>query len=289
MARRRAMIAVLLTLPGVAFVMVFFFAPLCLMGWMSLNSWPLVGKIRFVGLYNYLSLFQDPSFLGALGVSFAFVLIATPLTVFVGLLLAFLIRRNRPGVAVFRGIYFLPLVIGFAPAAYIWLWLLNPDVGIVNRLLHDLAITHDSIQWLAMPSTAFLAAVTLFMWKTVGFSMLLLMGGLQSVPQDVIEAASVDGVGRLRTFLSIQLPMMRRTVALVLVFSLVGSFLVFEPFFILTHGGPGAATTGVVQWIFSTSFFYFRLGYGAAASFVLLALLLFFTGMQLRTMREDAN
>lgn len=289
MARRRAWIGVLLTLPGLAFVLVFFFVPLGLMGWMSLNAWPLVGRIHFIGFDNYVSLVEDPGFLGALGVSLLFVVIATPLTVFAGLLLALLVRRGRPGVSLFRGIYFLPLVVGFAPAAYIWLWLLNPDVGIVDRILRDTGLSRDPVQWLALPSTAFLAAVTLFIWKTVGFSMLLLMGGLQAVPQDVVEAASVDGAGRLRTFLSVQLPMMRRTVALVLVFSLVGSFLVFEPFFILTHGGPGASTTGIVQWIFSTSFFNFQLGYGAAASFVLLALLLFFTGLQLRSMREDAN
>lgn len=285
--RRRRAVGFALTLPALVFVGLFFFWPLLRMAWMSLHDWPLVGIVRFVGANNYVGLFTDERFMGALAVSLVFVVVATPLTVLFGLGLALLVRRNRPGAAVFRSIYFLPLVIGFAPASYIWLWLLNPDVGIVNRILLDFGIVDTPIRWLAEPSSAVVAVVTLFVWKTVGFSMLLLMGGLQSVPQDVREAASVDGAGRFRTFASVTLPMIRRTVGLVFVFSTVGSFLIFEPFFILTRGGPGATTTGVVQWLYSTSFFNYDLGYGAAGSIVVLLLLIVFTAVQLRTMRED--
>jgi multiple sugar transport system permease protein len=279
----------LLTLPALIFVVVFFFIPLAVMAWMSLNDWPLVGTARFLGFDNYTRLFQDPTFLSAILVSVTVVVIVTPLTVLFGLGLALLIQNWRRGVTVFRSLYFLPLVIGFAPAAYIWLWLLNPDVGIVNKLLQDVGLAHEGIQWLANTGTALLSAVTLFVWKTVGFSMLLLMGGLQSIPGEIVEAASVDGAGRFRTFISVKLPIMRRTVALVLVFSTVGAFLVFEPFYILTRGGPSSSTTGVVQWIFGTSFFNFNLGYGAAASFVLLAILISFTAFQLRAMREEKS
>nr|WP_249776467.1 sugar ABC transporter permease [Leifsonia sp. C5G2] len=256
---------------------------------MSLSDWPLVGDSRFVGLDNYIHLFQDQSFLSALVVSLTFVVVATPLAVLLGLGLALLVKNRRRGVAVFRSIYFIPLVIGFAPAAYIWLWLLNPDVGLVDKILRDVGLIDHNIAWLSDTGTALLSAVTLFLWKTVGFSMLLLMGGLQSIPAEITEAAAVDGAGRFRTFFSVKLPMMRRTVALVLVFSTVGSFLVFEPFYILTRGGPGSSTTGVVQWIFGTSFFDFDLGYGAAGSFVLLAVLVFFTAFQLRAMREEES
>lgn len=285
--RRRRLGGLLLTLPALVFVVLFFFAPLALMGWMSLTNWPLIGSARFIGIANYLRLLSDSTFLSSLVVSLTFVVVATPLTVLLGLGLALMLRRNRPGVGVYRAIYFIPLVIGFAPAAYIWLWLLNPDVGVVDRILLDVGATAQNVQWLSNTGTALLSAVTLFVWKTVGFSMLLLIGGLQSVPAELTEAAAVDGASRWRTFVSVTLPVMRRTVALVLIFSTVGSFLVFEPFYILTRGGPGASTTGVVQWIFGTSFFNFELGYGAAASFVLLAILLFFTAFQLRAMRDE--
>jgi multiple sugar transport system permease protein len=288
-SHRRRTIGFLLTLPALVCVAVFFFIPLAVMAWMSLNKWPLVGQIRFTGLQNYTDLFQDPRFLGALIVSLTFVVVVTPLTVLLGLGLALLMKKNRPGAGVFRSLYFLPLVIGFAPAAYIWLWLLNPDVGIVNKMLNDVGLMDGSVQWLADTGTAVLSAMTLFVWKTVGFSMLLLMGGLQSIPKEILEAAAVDGASRARTFFSVTLPIMKRTVALVLVFSTVGAFLVFEPFYILTRGGPGSSTTGVVQWIFGTSFFNFDLGSGAAASIVLLAILVFFTSFQLRTMREEKN
>lgn len=288
-SRRRRVAGLAFTLPALALVLVLFFVPLGAMAWMSLSSWPLVGTVRFVGLDNYARLLRDSSFLQALGVSLLFVVLVVPLTVLLGLGLALLVKNARRGVGAFRSIYFLPLVIGFAPAAYIWLWLLNPDVGLVNRALTDLGVTQTPIQWLARTGTAVFAALTLYVWKTVGFSMLLLMGGMQAIPPEIREAAAVDGAGRLRTFFSVTLPMMRRTVALVLVFSTVGAFLVFEPFYILTRGGPGKSTTGLVQWIFSTSFFDFRLGYGAAGSFVLLAVLIAFTAFQLRAMREEAR
>src|SRR5918912_4074747 len=134
-ARRRRIAGLLFTLPALAFVAVFFFLPLGQMIWMSLNKWPLLGDIHFQGLSNYIDLFSDSSFLSALLISAVFVLIATPLTVLVGLGLALLIKDNRPAVNIFRSIYFMPLVIGFATAAYIWLWLLNPDVGIVDKIL----------------------------------------------------------------------------------------------------------------------------------------------------------
>lgn len=288
-SRRRRAAGLAFTVPALAFVLVLFFVPLAVMGWMSLTRWPLVGTVTFVGLDNYTRLLHDPTFLQALGVSLLFVVLVVPLTVLLGLGLALLVKNARRGVGVFRSIFFLPLVIGFAPAAYIWLWLLNPDVGLVNRALSDLGLTQHPIQWLAGTGTAIFAALTLYIWKTVGFSMLLLMGGMQAIPPEIREAAAVDGAGRFRTFFSVTLPMMRRTVALVLVFSTVGAFLVFEPFYILTHGGPGKSTTGMVQWIFSTSFFNFRLGYGAAGSFVLLAVLIVFTAFQLRAMREEAR
>ena len=286
-SRRRRIVGFAVTAPALAFVVLFFLVPLGTMGWMSLHDWPLVGATRLVGLRNYASLFTSSTFLSALRVSLPFVLVATPISVLLGLGLALLVSRHRRGAAAFRTIWFLPMVIGFAAAAYIWLWLLNPDVGYVDRILGDLGLTREPILWLSQRGTAFAAAVGLFVWKNVGFSMLLLMGGIQSIPREIHEAAAIDGAGRWRSFVSVTLPMMRRTVALVLVFSTVGSMLVFEPFYILTRGGPGASTTAIVQWVFSTSFFNFQLGLGAAASIVLLAILLFFTAFQLRAMRDD--
>jgi multiple sugar transport system permease protein len=288
-SRRRQAAGLLFTLPACAFVTVFFFIPLGVMIWMSLNSWPLAGDHQYLGLKNYRNLASDPTFRDAFWFSLKFVAVVTPLVVMIGLGLAFLIKTPRRGVGIFRSLYFIPLVIGFAPAAYVWLWLLNPDVGLINKLRIDVGVLSQPAQWLASPTPALLAAVSLFIWKTVGFSMLLLMGGLQSIPRDIIEAASVDGAGRIRTFFAITLPLMKRTVALVVVFSTVGSFLVFEPFFILTRGGPGASTTGIVQWVFGTSFFSYKLGYGAAASVVLLLVLAAFTTVQLSALRDTKD
>jgi multiple sugar transport system permease protein len=204
--QRRRALAVALTLPALGLVTVFFFIPLGVMAWMSLNRWPLVGKIRFVGFDNYTDLSTEGEFGPALLVSTVFVLLVSPLAVLLGLGLALLIKTKRAGAPVFRSIYFLPLVIGFAPAAYIWLWLLNPDVGLFNRMLADLGLGDGQTQWLAETNTALLSAVSLFVWKTIGFSMLLLMGGLQSIPEDITDAAAVDGATGRGSCGSAQIP-----------------------------------------------------------------------------------
>lgn len=277
----------LFVLPSLALVTVFFLVPLGLMGWMSLNDWGLVGEARPVGLDNYSTLFADQRFVDALLFSIRFAVLVVPLIMLVGFGLGALVTSQRRGVAIFRSIYFLPLVIGYAAASYIWLWLFNGQIGLANKVLTDLGVISVPLQWFADPMLGFIAASSLVIWKTVGFSMVLFMGGLQSVPQDLRDAASVDGASRWQMLRYVTLPLMRNTTALVFVFAAISCLLVFEPFFILTKGGPGTSTVGVVQWIFGTSFYAFRLGYGAAASIVLLVLLLTFTSIQVRAFLRD--
>ena len=287
LSARRQLIGWAYVLPALLVVSILFVIPLGLMAWMSLHDWGLVGESRFTGTDNYARLIGDARFLSSLQFSASIAFLLVPVIMLIGLGLGALIAGNRRGVAVFRSIYFLPLVIGFAAASYIWLWLFNGQIGLANKVLVDIGLIERGLAWLSDATLGVVAASTLVVWKIVGFSMILFMGGLQSVPQDLRDAASVDGATRWPMFRFVTLPLMKNTVALVFVFATVATFLVFEPFFILTRGGPGQATEGVVQWIFGTSFFAFRLGYGAAASVVLLVILVSVTSIQLRAFLRD--
>jgi multiple sugar transport system permease protein len=286
LARRRSLTGLLLVSPALALVAVFFLAPLCLTVWMSLHSWPLLGKPTWSGLDNYLAIPGDETFLDSLGYTALYTVIITPLLFLAGLGMAFLVRGRRPGVGFFRTVWFLPYVLGFASAAYLFVWLFDPSVGFVDRVLGDLGLTARPVQWMNSAGTATAAVIVMVVWKVVGFQMLLLMAGLQSIPDEIDEAALMDGSGPLSTLVRITLPLLRRTMALVLVFSVSGSLLAFEQFFIMTNGGPGNQTLTIVNWIYNSSFENFQLGYGAALSVVLLVVLSAVNAVQLLLLRE---
>ncbi len=285
-ARRRKLTGLLLISPALLLVAVFFLAPLGLTVWMSLHKWPLLGTPEWSGLDNYAAIPGDRTFLDALVYTVLYTVIITPLLLFIGLGLAFLVRDQRRGVGIFRTVWFLPYVFGFASSAYLFLWLFDSSVGFVDRVLMDLGLTDAPVQWMNSADTATTAVIVMVVWKVVGFQMLLLMAGLQSVPDEVNEAALMDGSGRWSTLLRITLPLLRRHVALVLVFSVSGSMLAFEQFFIMTGGGPGNETLTVVHWIYNSSFANFQLGYGSALSVLLLVLLMIVNGIQLFLLRE---
>lgn len=289
LGRRQALTGILFVLPPVAFVAIFFLVPLALTFWMSLNRWPLIGATHFIGLDNYTALLADSTFWQSLTFTVRYTALVTPLLFVVGLALALAVEHDRPGVGILRTIYFMPVVLGLASASYLWYWLLNPDVGIVDRILQDLHLADTPVQWLADPVLAVLAVIVMICWKTVGFSMLLLMTGLQSIPQEVREAARVDGAGRWVLLTRITLPLLRRTVALVLVFAVVAGFLAFDQFYIMTNGGPMNLTITAVYRIYDTSFIQFQLGYGAAMSVVLFGVLLVLTAAQLYLLRDTTE
>ena len=289
LARRRTVTGVLLVSPALVMVTLFFLIPLALMIWMSLHKWPLLGHPSWAGLANYTAMFKDPTFLHSLGFTVKYTVIITPVLLVVGFGLALLVRDPRPGVGFFRTTFFMPYVIGFAAASYLWLWLLDPGVGLLDRGLQDLGLASKPILWLATPNRALFAVILMIVWKVVGFTMLLLMSGLQGIPNEVHEAAKVDGAGRRQTLFHIVLPLLRRNIALVTILTVAGSFLAFDQFYILTNGGPNNQTLTLVFWIYSSSFANFQLGYGAAMSVVLMLVLMAITAVQLYLLRDTTE
>lgn len=288
--RRRGWTGLLYVAPAVALVLAFFVVPLALAAWMSLHNWPLLGRSRWIGFGNYKALWNDRGFWSALLFTAKYTLAATVGLIGVALPLALFAERPRRFVGFYRTAYFLPVVIGFASASLVWAWLANVDSGLFSPLAAALGLTDGRVNLLAGFGTAFWAVIAMVVWKYAGFYMIIFMGALQSVPADYHEAARIDGATWWQRLRFITLPLIRRPIALALILAVTGSMLAFDQFYIILAGGPGNATVTAVYWIFNQSFVSFRLGYGAALSMVLLAILLLVSLVQLRLLRsrEDA-
>lgn len=272
--------------PALALVLVFFLLPLAMTGWMSLHNWPLIGTPRWLGFANYKALWNDRNFWNALGFTLHYTLAATIGLMAVGFALALLVERPGRGVGLYRTAIFLPVVIGFASASLLWVWLANVDSGLFSPLAQKIGLTAERVNLLATFEPAFWSVTLMVIWKMAGFYMVILMSGLQAIPADYTEAARIDGASALQRFRFITLPLVRRPITLCLILCVSGSMLAFDQFYIILAGGPQNRTITAVYWIFNQSFVSFRLGYGAALSVVLLAILLVLNLVQLRLLRE---
>jgi multiple sugar transport system permease protein len=274
-------------LPCLSFTVVFFLLPLAMTIGMSLYRWPLMGVPSFAGLSNYLDLLHDASFWGALWFTTEYTLLVTPAIFVVAFLLALLVNQASRFVGIFRTAFFLPVVIGMTTASLLWVWLFNDQVGIFSAILMQLGIVSEPVQWLGDTNSALASLIVMVVWKACGFTMVILLVGMQAIPQDLYEAARIDGAQWFAQQRYITLPMMRRTFALALIMAVIGSYLAFEQFYVMTRGGPMNSTITVVHWIYRASFTYFKLGYGAAMSVVLLVVLLLLSVIQMVLLRDD--
>lgn len=272
--------------PSVAMIGVFFVLPLGMTVWMSFYNWPLLGKASFIGLDNYAELVGDRQLWSSLGFTALYTVLVTVALFAVALPLALLVDRPLRAAAIFRTIYFMPVVIGFGAASTLWTWLLNPDSGVFARLLLGLGLIHVAPRPLEQFWPALGVIILMVVWKSAGFSMVVLLTGLQSVPDDLIEAAKIDGASPWDRFRLITLPLMRNSILLVLVLNVTSSMLAFDQFFIITQGGPQNSTISAVFSIFLASFTSYRLGYGSALSLTLLVVLVAISSLQLAFLRN---
>jgi multiple sugar transport system permease protein len=287
--RRRQWLGVLFAAPAVVVITVFFLVPLGLTFYMSLNDWSLLGAHSWTGLDNYTRAFKDPAFRSAFEFTLEYTALITPVLFLLALGLALLVKGRRRGARFFQSVYFVPVVIGLASSSFLWLYMGQPGLGPLFDLLARLHLVSDDANWLADKQSALLLVVVSVTWKVVGLQMLLLLAGLQSIPVELEEAARIDGAGRRQVFRYITLPLLRPTLALVLVFSVAGSLLAFDQFFIMTNGGPSNSTITAVYQIYRVSFVQFHLGYGAALSVLLMVVLAIVSAVQLLLLRNTDN
>jgi multiple sugar transport system permease protein len=286
-SRRRQLIGLAMASPAIVLIVVFFLVPLVLTFWISLHNWPLMGKHRFIGLDNYTRALQDKGFHTALSFTLLYTVVITPILFLLGLGMAMLVRRRVPAARVFQSIFFMPVCIGFAAGSFLWLYLGQSQIGPLFDLLRRAGLIGADDNIFASKWPALLMVIAMVTWKVVGLQMLLLLAGLQSIPDDVLEAARIDGATRWKSFVHITAPLLRPTLALVLVFSVAGSLLAFDQFYIMTGGGPSNQTITAVYTVYRNSFISFKLGYGAALSVFLMVILAAVSAIQMLLLRNS--
>ena len=285
-SRKRALTGLAMASPAIVLIVAFFLVPLVMTFWISLNNWPLMGVHRFIGLANYRRALLDPGFHTALKFTLIYTVVITPILFLLGLGMAFLVRRRVRSARVFQSIYFMPVCIGLASGSFLWLYLGQAQIGPLFDLLRRVGVVSADGNIFAGMWGALLMVTAMVTWKVVGLHMLLLLSGLQSIPDEVVEAARIDGAGRWKAFRHITLPLLRPTLALVLVFSVARSLLAFDQFFIMTNGGPSNSTITAVYTIYRNSFISFKLGYGAALSVFLMVILAAVSAVQMLLLRN---
>jgi multiple sugar transport system permease protein len=289
MARRDVVTAWLFALPAIAFVAVFVLFPLGFAVYISLTNWPLVGPVNFIGADNYTGMGQDTVFLHSVYFTLIYTAIVTIPIFVLGYGLAVLVRANRFGSTVFRTIFFLPFVVGLATESFMLVLELRPQTGAVNFLLKSLGLTDGNTAWLVDTNLALGIICVMVTWYASGLTMLILMAGMQGIPQDLYEAAETEGASWWRREISITLPLLRRPIALSLIISVTGSLLAFNQFYILTKGGPGTSTDTVVMWIYQTAFVQLHIGAATAMAIVLVIAVALITAAQFFFLRDDTE
>jgi multiple sugar transport system permease protein len=259
----------LLISPALALVAFFALIPLGLAVFISFTNWPLIGEFRIIGVDNYVQAVQDPGMWKALRYTLVYTLIVTGPILLLGYGLAILVRSNRRGATVLRTIFFLPYVIGLTTLSYMLVLEAQPDSGALNRVLAALGLTDGSTAWLLDGVLGTIVLSALVIWAVPGLTMILLLSAMQGVPAEVYEAADIDGATWLRREWSITVPIIRPAIGMSLIISVIGSFLAFNQFFILTKGGPGTDTTTIVGFIYNRAFVELQLGSATANSLIL--------------------
>lgn len=248
----------------------------------SLTDWNLLTDPQWVGLENYRNLATDPYFIQSIKVTLTYTAAYVPLDMIGGLLLALLVRPRLKGIGVFRTIFYLPTVFSGVAFVVVWLWMLNPNGGLVNLVLGWFGI--EGPRWLLDPNYALWSLVMMSFWGW-GRSMALYLGGMQSIPGELYEAAAMDGASSFRQFFKITLPLLSPMIFFNLVLSVIATFQSFTSAFVATNGGPLDSTLFLVLYIYRQAFEFFNMGYAAALAWVLFAIILVLTLVLLRSQK----
>ena len=277
------------TSPALLLVGAFALFPLGFGVYISLTNWPLIGAYHFIGLSNYSGLIHNTVFIQSIVFTLKYTAIVTIPIFVLGYALAVFVRSNRRGTTVFRTLIFLPYIVGLVAESYMALVELQPSSGTVNFVLSKLGIASATTAWTVRTGLATTAICILVIWFASGLTMMLLMAGMQSIPNDLYESARVDGASWWSAERRITLPLLRRSIALSLIISVVGSFLAFNQFFIITDGGPGTSTVPVVMSIYQTAFADTDVGLASAMSVVLVIVVGLITFVQFHYLQGDGE
>jgi ABC-type sugar transport system permease subunit len=276
MINRKKILPYLLVSPYVIHFILFVAFPVGFSIVLTFHKWNIISPMEFTGVNNYIRLFNDKTFLKSMGNTIIFLLIHIPLQIIFALFLAEILNQKIKLKGVFRGAFFLPVIVSGVVVTILWQQLYGYDTGLLNRLL--IMIGLDKVGWLTDPNIAMASIAVMATWKNVGLYIVLFLVGLQTVPTQYYEAADLEGATHIQKFFKITLPMINPTIFMVMILSTIGGFSLFIEPYIMTGGGPLNSTVSAVLYIYKQGFFYYHMGYAATLglffAFIILAVIM---------------
>ena len=278
---RRALWGYLFALPWIIGLVVFWGGPILASLYFSFTKYGVTDSPRFTGMANYIQAFtKDDLFWSSLGRTFTFAIIFVPVAIGGALVLSIFLNQKLKGTNIYRTIFFVPHLLPAVAIAVVWTFLLSPKLGPINEFLRSIGIENPPA-WLSSRDSALNSVIMINVWAAMGGNtMLIFLAGLQGVPQELYEAADIDGAGAWSKFRNVTLPLISPTIFFNVVLGIIAALKVFTTAFVTTQGGPSYATWFFALHIYNQAFKYFRLGYGSALAWVLAAILIAFTFFQ---------
>lgn len=266
--------------PGILLFLIFTVAPIGYAAYLSLTNYDIFAKRDLIWFENFARIVGDKVFLQSLVNTTYYALGTIPTSMAIAMLLAIIVNQGIRGRVFYRAAYYIPVITSTVAVSLIWLHIYDPSYGLLNFILEAVGLPRQ--RWLGDLNLALPSIIMMSIWRGLGFNMIIFLAGLQGIPQHLYEAAQIDGAGRFAIHRHITWPMLKPTTFFIFVISCIGAFQVFEQVLIMTNGGPANATTTVVHQIYQSAFVFFKMGYAAAQSFVLFAIILAMSLLNIR-------
>lgn len=281
-ARKEFLVGMGFILPSLLGFVVFTFIPVIISLVLSFSSWNFMqgwGAIKFNGLSNYIRLFSDEWFLNSYKNNILFTAVTVPVLIGLGLVMANIINKYIYGGGAVRTMIFIPYIASVVAVCTVWMVLLQPSYGPVNQALTALGVKNPP-GWLADFKWSLPSIMIIYIWQQVGYYSIVFLAGLKGLPEDVYEAAKVDGASPIRQFFSITIPLISPTTFFLTIMGIIGSFKVFDQISVLTQGGPGSSSSVMAYYVYRTAFDYFDMGYANTLAWALFVLVFLVTPIQ---------
>jgi multiple sugar transport system permease protein len=281
-ARKEFLVGMGFILPSLLGFLVFTFIPVIISFVLSFSNWNFMqgwGAIKFNGLSNYFRLFSDEWFLNSYKNNILFTAVTVPVLIGLGLVMASIINKYIYGGAAVRTMIFIPYIASVVAVCTVWMVLLQPSYGPVNQALKAFGVENPP-GWLADFKWSLPSIMIIYIWQQVGYYSIVFLAGLKGLPEDVYEAAKVDGASPVRQFFSITIPLISPTTFFLTIMGIIGSFKVFDQISVLTQGGPGSSSSVMAYYVYRTAFDYFDMGYANTLAWALFVLVFLVTLIQ---------
>ena len=278
-------------LPSLLGFLIFTFIPVVISLCLSFTSWNFmegIEGIKFNGLANYIRLFSDEWFLNSYKNNIIFTAVTVPVLIALGLVMATIINKYIYGGGVVRTMIFIPYIASVVAVCTVWMVLLQPSYGPVNEFFRSIGIANPP-GWLADFKWSLPSIMIIYVWQQVGYYSIVFLAGLKGLPEDVYEAAKVDGASSIRQFFSLTVPLISPTTFFLTIMGIIGSFKVFDQISVLTQGGPGSSSSVMAYYVYRTAFDYFEMGYANTLAWALFVLVFIVTLVQWKMQAKFSN